>query len=241
MTRSGALAELTVADRSGPALETQEVIMPTTRRLAAALCALSLTIPAAASAKVADDGPVTPAVKGHVATGDTKGDLIAPTSGNGYVGVTGDTKGDLSAPTSGNGYVGVTGDTKGDLSAPTSGNGYVGVTGDTKGDLSAPTSGNGYVGVTGDTKGDLSAPTSGNGYVDKVGSLSPEQLAAAYGTTRPKVTPVATPASSKSPDNGTDEWRVAAVVEAALLAAFAVGAALALSGRQRRRTAGLGV
>jgi hypothetical protein len=180
MTRSGALAELTVADRSGPALETQEVIMPTTRRLAAALCALSLTIPAAASAKVADDGPVTPAVKGHVATGDTKGDL------------------------------------------------------------SAPTSGNGYVGVTGDTKGDLSAPTSGNGYVDKVGSLSPEQLAAAYGTTRPKVTPVATPASSKSPDNGTDEWRVAAVVEAALLAAFAVGAALALSGRQRRRTAGLG-
>ena len=135
--------------------------MLTTRSLAAALCALSLTIPAAASAKVADDGPVTPAVKGHVATGDTKGDLIAPTSGNGYV--------------------------------------------------------------------------------DKVGSLSPEQLAAAYGTARPKVTPVATPASSKSPDNGTDEWRVAAVVEAALLAAFAVGAALALSGRQRRRTAGLGV
>jgi hypothetical protein len=149
-----------------------------TRRLAAALCVLCLTIPAAASARVADDGHPTPAVKGHVAYGDTKYDLQNQQALNG---------------------------------------------------------------VTGDTKSDLSAPTSGNGYVDKVGSLSAEQLAAAYGTARPTATPVATPASSKSPDNGTDEWRVAAVVEAALLAAFAVGAALALSGRQRRRAAGLGV
>jgi hypothetical protein len=169
-----------------------------TRRLAAALCVLCLTIPAAASARVADDGHPTPAVKGHVAYGDTKYDLQNQQALNG-------------------------------------------VTGDTKGDLIAPTSGNGYVGVTGDTKGDLSAPTSGNGYVDKVGSLSAEQLAAAYGTARPTATPVVTPASSKSPDNGADERRVAAVVEAALLAAFAVGAALALSGRQRRRAAGLGV
>jgi hypothetical protein len=150
----------------------------TTRRLAAALCALCLTIPAAASARVADAGHSTPAVKGHVAYGDTKYDL--------------QNQQDLT-------------------------------------------------GVTGDTKGDLKAPSSGNAYVDKVGSLSAEQLAAAYGTTRPTASPVATPASSNSPDNGTDEWRVAAIVEAALLAAFAVGAALALSGRQRRRAAGLGV
>ena len=168
------------------------------RRLAAALCALCLTIPAAASAKVADAGHSTPAVDGQIAYGDTKYDLQNQQELNG-------------------------------------------VTGDTKGDLIAPTSGNGYVAVTGDTKGDLIAPTSGNGYVDKVGSLSAEQLAAAYGTTRPTATPLATPASSNSPDNGTDEWRVAAIVEAALLAAFAVGAALALSGRQRRRAAGLGV
>jgi hypothetical protein len=197
MTRSWARAELTVADDKRPALETQEVIM-FNRRLAAALCALCLTIPAAASAKVADAGHSTPAVEGQIAYGDTKYDLQNQQELNG-------------------------------------------VTGDTKGDLIAPTSGNGYVAVTGDTKDDLIAPTSGNGYVDKVGSLSAEQLAAAYGTNRPKATPVATPASNKSPDNATDEWRAAAVVEAALLAAFAVGAALALSGRQRRRAAGLGV
>jgi hypothetical protein len=217
MTRSGARAELTVADDKRPALETQEVIM-FNRRLAAALCALCLTIPAAASAKVADAGHSTPAVKGQIAYGDTKYDLQNQQELNG-----------------------VTGDTKGDLIAPTSGNGYVAVTGDTKDDLIAPTSGNGYVAVTGDTKDDLIAPTSGNGYVDEVSSLSAEQLAGAYGTNRPKATPVATPASNKSPDNATDEWRAAAVVEAALLAAFAVGAALALSGRQRRRAAGLGV
>jgi hypothetical protein len=172
--------------------------MLTIRRLAAALCALCLIIPAAASARVADEGHSTPAVKGHVAYGDTKYDLQNQHE-------------------------------------------LTGVTGDTKSDLIAPTSRNGYVGVTGDTKGDLKAPSSGNVYVDKVGSLSAEQLAAAYGTSRPTATPVATPASSNSPDNGTDEWRVAAIVEAALLAAFAVGAALALSGRQRRRAAGLGV
>jgi hypothetical protein len=198
MTRSAARPELTVADRSGPALKTQEVIVFTIRRLAAALCALCLIIPAAASAKVADAGHATPVVKDHVAYGDTKYDLQNQQKLNG-------------------------------------------VTGDTKGDLIAPTSGNGYVDVAGDTKGDLKAPSSGNVYVDKVGSLSAAQLAAAYGTSRPTATPVSTPASSKSPDNGTDEWRVAAVVEAALLAAFAVGAALALSGRQRRRAAGLGV
>jgi hypothetical protein len=176
MTRWRPRAELTVADRSGPALKTQEVIVFTTRRLAAALCALSLTIPAAASARVADAGHSTPAVKDHIAYGDTKYDLQNTQELNG---------------------------------------------------------------VTGDTKGDLKAPSSGNANVDRIGSLSAEQLAGAYGTDRPKSTPVA--ASSESPDDGTNEWRVAAIIEAALLAAFAVGAAVALSGRQRRRADGLGV
>jgi hypothetical protein len=99
--------------------------------------------------------------------------------------------------------------------------------------------------ISGDTKGDLpraiapapaadpSAPVTD---IDKVGSLTPEQLAAAYGTTKPKVTPV----SVAAPDDSTNGWRIAAVAEAAILAAFAIGAAVFLTGRQRR-TPRLGV
>jgi anti-sigma-K factor RskA len=126
--------------------------MLTTRRLAAALCALCLIIPAAASARVADADHPAPTAKSTVAYGDTKYDL--------------QNQQDLK-----------------------------GVTGDTKGDLKAP------------------APTAA----------------------------VAPASTSASDDDGTNEWRIAAIVEAALLAAFAAGAALALSGRGRRRSAGLGV
>jgi hypothetical protein len=97
-----------------------------------------------------------------------------------------------------------------------------GVTGDTKSDLQntqdlAPK------GVTGDTKSDVKPA-----YVDRVGSLSAAQLAAAYGTTQPKATPVA------STDDDTDGWRIAAVAEAGLLAAFVLGAATFV-GRMRPR------
>jgi hypothetical protein len=71
----------------------------------------------------------------------------------------------------------------------------------------------------GDTKNDVT-PT----YADRVGSLTAAQLAAAYGTTTPKATPVASPASG-STDDGTDGWRIAAVIEAGLIAAIAVGGA----------------
>jgi hypothetical protein len=83
-------------------------------------------------------------------------------------------------------------------------------------------------GKQGDTKNDVT-PT----YADRVGSLSPAQLAAAYGTTTPKATPVASPAVGSTDDN-TDGWRLAAVAEAGLLAAFVLGAATFV-GRMRPR------
>jgi hypothetical protein len=83
-------------------------------------------------------------------------------------------------------------------------------------------------GKQGDTKNDVT-PT----YADRVGSLSPAQLAAAYGTTTPKATPVASPAVASTDDN-SDGWRIAAVAEAGLLAALALGAATFV-GRMRLR------
>jgi hypothetical protein len=90
--------------------------------------------------------------------------------------------------------------------------------------------------IAGDTKGNLPrsiapAPAVKPSYADRVGSLTPAQLAAAYGTTKPAVSPVA---SVSSNDHGTNGWRLAAVIEAALLAALAIGAAVLLSGRVRR-------
>jgi hypothetical protein len=101
------------------------------------------------------------------------------------------------------------------------------VSGDTKYDLQntqdlAPK------GVTGDTKSDVKPA-----HLDRVGSLTAAQLAAAYGTTHPKTTPVASP-SVNSSDDGTDGWRIAAVAEAGLLAAFILGAATFV-GRMRPR------
>jgi hypothetical protein len=90
---------------------------------------------------------------------------------------------------------------------------------------------------------DLKASTPSTTSVDKIGSLTAAQLAAAYGTDVPRATPVAKPASSASSDDSTNGWRIAAVVEAALLAVFALGCALALTGRlnPRRQASGLGV
>jgi hypothetical protein len=180
--------------------------MLTTRRLAAAICALCLIIPAAASAKF-DDGVTQPAPtpKSHVVYGDTKYDLRNQQE---LKGVVGDTKNDIKAPS-------------------VALNRSPAPVGDTKYDVVVP---------AGKSVGRISSSAT-NASLDKVGSLSAEQLAAAYGTSSPKSTPVATQVSG----DDTNEWRIAAVVEAALLAAFAVGAGVALSGRQRRRTTGLGV
>jgi len=120
------------------------------------------------------------------------------------------------------------GDTKYDLQ-----NGHD-LAGDTKGDLSVAQQ---YEqAIAGDTKGNLPrsiapAPDAKPAYVDRVGSLTPAQLAAAYGTTQP-----APPhASVVANDHGANGWRIAAVIEAALLAAFAIAAAVLLSGRRASR------
>jgi len=94
-------------------------------------------------------------------------------------------------------------------------------------DLSAP---------IGDTKSDLKPATpaapSVRTDVDRVGSLSAEQLAAAYGTAKP-----AAPAapSFASHDDNTNGWQIAAWAEGAVLAAFALGSAVLISGRMRSR------
>jgi hypothetical protein len=92
--------------------------------------------------------------------------------------------------------------------------------------------------ISGDTKGNLpraiapagTKPDNRVSYADRVGSLSAEQLAAAYGTTKPTVGPVHTAA----PDNDTSGWQLAAWVEAAVIAALAIGAAVFFVGRQHR-------
>ena len=93
--------------------------------------------------------------------------------------------------------------------------------------------------ISGDTKGNLpraiapagTKPDNGVTDVDRVGSLTPAQLAAAYGTTKPtNVGPVQTAA----PDNDSSGWQIAAWVEAAVIAALAIGAAVFFVGRQHR-------
>jgi hypothetical protein len=79
----------------------------------------------------------------------------------------------------------------------------------------------------GDTKNDVKPA-----YADRVGSLTAAQLTAAYGTTHAP-TPVAA-SSTQSADDDTDGWQIAAIAEAGLLAAFALGAATFV-GRMRPR------
>jgi hypothetical protein len=126
--------------------------------------------------------------------------------------------------------------------------------GDTKYDLQnqqdqkSPTGVSAYEqAISGDTKGDLpraiapgpaGTPSTPVTDVDRVGSLTPAQLAAAYGTTKPTATPVSAPTSS---DNGTNNgWQIAALGEAAVLAAFALGA-VALVARRQSRAPHMGV
>jgi hypothetical protein len=93
--------------------------------------------------------------------------------------------------------------------------------------------------ISGDTHGNLpraiapapDKPSNVVSDVDRIGSLSAEQLAAAYGTTKPtNVGPVQTAA----PDDDTSGWQIAAWAEAAVLAAIAIGAAVFFVGRQHR-------
>jgi len=93
--------------------------------------------------------------------------------------------------------------------------------------------------ISGDTKGNLpraiapagTKPDNRVSYADRVGSLTPAQLAAAYGTTKPTN---AGPVQTAAPDNDTSGWQLAAWVEAAVIAALAIGAAVFFVGRQHR-------
>jgi hypothetical protein len=99
--------------------------------------------------------------------------------------------------------------------------------------------------ISGDTKGDLpraiappGTPSAPATNVDRVGSLTPTQLAAAYGKTKPTATPASAPsASNDDTDNG---WQIAALGEAAVLAAFALGG-VALVARRQHRAPHMGV
>jgi hypothetical protein len=125
------------------------------------------------------------------------------------------------------------------------------VYGDTKYDLQnqqdqkSPTGSAYDQAISGDTKGNLpraiappgtpSAPVSD---VDRVGSLTPAQLTAGYGKTKPIATPASAPAASN--DDTTNGWQIAALGEAAVLAAFAFGG-VALVARRQHRAPHMGV
>jgi hypothetical protein len=70
--------------------------------------------------------------------------------------------------------------------------------------------------------------------VDRIGSLTPAQLAAAYGTDQPVGTPIPANTTVASSNDGTDGWEIAALGGAALLAACGLGGAYIV--RARRRT-----
>jgi hypothetical protein len=77
------------------------------------------------------------------------------------------------------------------------------------------------------------APTAGANYADKVSALSDAQLAAAYGTAIPTWIP--TPANTTAAsDDGTNGWRIAAIAEAGLIAAIALGSAAFIRRRAMR-------
>jgi hypothetical protein len=109
-------------------------------------------------------------------------------------------------------------------------------------DQGSPAGGTAYEqAISGDTKGNLprgiapgpaASPSAPVTDVDRVGSLTPAQLAAAYGTTKPTVTPVSAPTTSDH--DTTDGWQIAAIAEAALLAALAIGAFALVANRQHR-------
>jgi len=81
----------------------------------------------------------------------------------------------------------------------------------------------------GDTKNDL---TTSSKRVNEIAALTNPRIAAAYGGAGRLH-----PAHVASTDDGTDGWRIAAVAEAGLLAAFALGAATFVGRMRPRRSA----
>jgi len=106
------------------------------------------------------------------------------------------------------------------------------VAGDTKYDLQNQQD-PGSPAVKGDTKTDAVVTDA-----ERIGSLTSKHLAAAYGGTgRLHPANVGTPASAGSPDHDTNGWQIAAVAEAGLLAALALGSAAFVARTRPRRGA----
>jgi serine/threonine protein kinase HipA of HipAB toxin-antitoxin module len=100
--------------------------------------------------------------------------------------------------------------------------------GDTKGDLPGAIS----AVPPGDTKHDLSATVSTVPPGDTKGDLPGSVASPATHNTA--VAPRVTSQPTASTDDVTNGWRLAAVIEGGLLAAFAIGAAVFMTGRQHR-------
>ena len=83
--------------------------------------------------------------------------------------------------------------------------------------------------VTGDTKGDLPGAVPAVGAGD-----TKDDLPSTPATHNTGIAPRATSPSTASTDDATNGWRLAAVIEGGLLIAFAIGAAVFMTGRQHR-------
>jgi hypothetical protein len=116
------------------------------------------------------------------------------------------------------------GDTKGDLHGAVS----AVPPADTKGDLHGTVS----AVPPGDTKDDLRGAVSAVPPGDTKGDLP--GTVASPATHDTAVAPRVTSQSKASTDDATNGWRLAAVIEAGLLAALAIGAAVFMTGRRHR-------
>ena len=86
--------------------------------------------------------------------------------------------------------------------------------------------------AVGDTKGDLSGAASAVPPGDTKGDLP--GTVASPATHNSAVAPRVTSQPTASTDDATNGWRLAAVIEAGLLAALAIGAAVFMTGRRHR-------
>jgi hypothetical protein len=100
--------------------------------------------------------------------------------------------------------------------------------GDTKGDLHGAVSAVPPADTKGDLHGAASAVPPGDTKDDLPGSV------ASPATHNTAVAPRVTPQPTASTYDATNGWRLAAVIEGGLLAAFAIGAAVFMTGRRHR-------
>ena len=109
-------------------------------------------------------------------------------------------------------------------------------TGDTKNDLHVDAN---QQAIVGDTKSDLQVDANQQAIVGDTKSDLPRAVTHAPPGTKPVILPRGGTVNRTVADDGsTDGWQIAALVQAALLAACALGAAVVMSGRMRSRRLG---